>query len=490
MPPADAMDFSDGDLAIELAASAGLRLDPWQRFVLRHSLGRRDGRWAAFEAAMLVSRQNGKGTVLEARELAGLYLFDERLILHSAHEYKTAVEGFRRIRDLIDGRDSLRQRVKRVITSHGEESIELRGGKRLRFLARSTGSGRGFTGDTIILDEAQNLGDPMVEAMMPTVSARPNPQVIYAATAPDRDLAPCGHLAKLRRRALKGGDRNLAWFEWSINPHGDLCGPGCGEHDDPASVGSWARANPGLGIRISVEHVAREFASMGPAGFARERLGVGNWPVDEAAWQVISEDHWTAAADPASQVGDPVCFAADVTPDRGWGSIAVAGRRSDGLLHVEVTDHRPKTSWMVPRILELQERWRPRAVVIDAAGPAGSLVAPLKEAGFETIGPTADPPDSGKALVLPTARDAAQACGAFYDLVTDAKALRHLDQPELAVALAGATKRPLGDAWAWDRKGVGIDLSPLVAVTLAAWGHATRAHLQDEQLAAPWAVYR
>jgi hypothetical protein len=46
---------------------------------------------------VIVSRQNGKGAILEARELAGLFQFGEELILHSAHEYRTAMEAFRRI---------------------------------------------------------------------------------------------------------------------------------------------------------------------------------------------------------------------------------------------------------------------------------------------------------------------------------------------------------------------------------------------------------
>jgi hypothetical protein len=116
---------------------------------------------------LLVSRQNGKGSLFEARELAGLFLLGERLIMHSAHEYKTAAEGFLRIRGLIDDTDWLRKRVKRIRTSHGEEGVELygtgrnrmTGGQRLRFVARSAGSGRGFSGDCVILDEAYNLPD-------------------------------------------------------------------------------------------------------------------------------------------------------------------------------------------------------------------------------------------------------------------------------------------------------------------------------------------
>src|SRR5215216_6077313 len=272
VPPHDPSDV--GVEAVGLAADVGLELDDWQAFVLTESLNERGDQWAEFEVGLLVSRQNGKGAILEARELAGLFLLDEQLILHSAHEYKTAAEGFRRILSLVENSDMLRRRVKQVRTSHGEEGIELRSGGRLRFIARSTGSGRGFSGDCVILDEAQNLPDAAVEALMPTMSARPNPQLWYTFTGPDRDKAPCDHIARVRKRALRRGDRGLAYFEWSIDPHDEFCQPGCVVHDNRADVRSWAKANPGTGIRISVEHMAREFASMGERGFDGERLGI------------------------------------------------------------------------------------------------------------------------------------------------------------------------------------------------------------------------
>jgi hypothetical protein len=125
-------------------------LDDWQRHILSVALGERsDGKWAAFEVGLIVGRQNGKGAVLEARELAGLFLFGEQLILHSAHEFKTAQEAFRRVLALVQNTPDLERLVSRVRTSHGEEGIELRSGARLRFVARSTGSGRGFSGDVV-----------------------------------------------------------------------------------------------------------------------------------------------------------------------------------------------------------------------------------------------------------------------------------------------------------------------------------------------------
>ena len=59
----------------------------------------------------------------------------------------------------------------------------------------------------------------------------------------------------------------------------------------------------------------------------------------------------------------------------------------------------------------------------------------------------------------------------MYDTV-DEKGLRHLGGLELRQAVKGATKRPLGDAWAWSRRNSTVDISPLVAATLALWGHS------------------
>jgi hypothetical protein len=95
-------------------------------------------------------------------------------------------------------------------------------------------------------------------------------------------------------------------------------------------------------------------------------------------------------------------------------------------------------------------------VVIDPGGHAGALIEDAAKAGVE--------------VALPfSARDAAQAFGQFRDLA-DAGRLAHLGQDDLAAALAGAVTRPLGDALAWDRRSASVDISPLVAVTLAAWG--------------------
>jgi hypothetical protein len=471
---------SSGVEAVELAALAGLELDPWQQLVLDHALGEReDGRWSSFEIGLIVSRQNGKGSILEARELAGLFLFNERLILHSAHEFKTAQEAFLRIRDLIDGHPDFRRRIKRVTNNTFEVGIELTTGQRLRFVARSGGSGRGFSGDLIVLDEAYNLPETVIDALMPTLSARPNPQIWYTSSAPDKDIAPCMPLARMRRRALAGSADGLTYMEWSAEVCSDTCGDACTEHDDPGSPASWAKANPALGIRITPEHVSREHDSMGARGFARERLGVGNYPSESGdLWAVIPEGVWRDLNDAESRPDDDerILFGLDATPGGTHAAIGVAGTREDRLGHIELIDHRRGTGWIVDRAVELKERWA-ALFVVDPRGPAGFLIPDLEAAGVEVMKTSSQ--DVGAATDGLIA-----ACGVAEG---DDPTIRFRPHPSLDAAVAGADVKPLGDGRKWDRRSPSTDISPLVAVTLARWGLATA---EDEEAAVePWVMF-
>lgn len=491
-----------GKEAVDLAASVGLILDPWEADVLENSLaptpvmyendslGMRMHKYQAFEVGLVVSRQNGKGAILEARELAGLFLLGERLIMHSAHEFPTSLEAFRRILFWIENNDDLRRDVKKVVFNHGEEGIELKNGQRLRFRTRTKGGGRGFTGDCLILDEAMILKPQAVASLLPTLSARPNPQIWYTGSAGDEEST---QLARVRQRALdaikhgpesKQWDDRLLYYEWSADTCGEYCEDKCEIHDPVDSVDTWAKTNPGLGIRISAEHVRAEMRSMELPAFKRERLGVGTWPVEDERWSVIPQESWNAREDRSSIPADPLVFAIDTTPNLSHTAIAVCGNGYQGKVHVEITsnaqqyDHRPGTDWVVSRMVELHRAWKPAAVVIDKAGQAGRFVDELTFHGIEVISPTA--------------REYAQACGAFYTSVVPREGnqpnLAHVGQPQLTKAVSGAAKRVLADTWAWDKKAASMDISPLVACTLAKWGHMKAT--TETAPAAPWVMYR
>lgn len=386
-------------------------------------------------------------SIAEARELAGLFLFGEELIIHTAHLFKTAGEAFRRVRFLIENNPDFAKRVKSVREAHGHEGIELKSGQRLRFLARAKGSGRGFSGDCVIMDEAMYLDSAQMGDLMPTLSARPNAQLWYLSSAGNEESV---HLGKVVRRGRSGVDPSLAYFEWCIDEND--------RHDDPSV---WGKANPGLGIRITQEAIERELLSLDPIEFARERLGIGTYPVDSTAeWLVVSEGQWNVAEDRDSQfVGSP-CFAVDVSPDRAWATIAAAGLRPDGHRHVEIIRHDTGTSWLPSQLKELVDRWKPGQVALDSSGPAGSIKADIKSRGVN--------------LTDVTGRAFGQACGSFYNALVEAvPTVRHRGQAELSASMKGACKRSIGDgAWAWSRKDATVNLSPLIAATLALHAHS------------------
>jgi hypothetical protein len=108
--------------AREVADRRQHRLDPWQDFSLEHILGEReDGQWASFEVGVDLARQNGKGGVLEVRELTGIFVFGERDISHSAHEMGTSLEAQERMLEILEGAPDLERKIQRVSKTNGKE---------------------------------------------------------------------------------------------------------------------------------------------------------------------------------------------------------------------------------------------------------------------------------------------------------------------------------------------------------------------------------
>jgi hypothetical protein len=448
----DGEDHPRWDEVVGFVDALGVRLDEWQWLVLRTSLRRRADLWAAFAIGVCAPRQNGKNGILEVRELVGACVLRERFLIHTAHLADTSNEAFHRMEDIVEANDWLSSQVKHVRRTNGRESIVFKGGSTIRFRTRTRGGGRGFSGSPIVFDEAMFLPEVSMGSILPVASAQPDPQLWYMGSAVDQTLMEDGvAFARVRERALAGDDDRLAYFEWSL----DADAPDLVEDAVAADPGSWAACNPAFGIRITEQYVKAEKRELDPRTFAVERLGVGDWPLTDGDATVIPLAVWDALADEESRPVDPVCFAFDVKPDRSASSIGVAGLRDDGLAHVEVVDHDRGTDWVVGRLVALVANHRSSGVFCDTTGPAASLLADLERAGVT--------------VEAVTASAHARACGQFYDKVSQEQ-VRHLGTPELRAALRGARTRPLGEAWAWARAKSTIDISPLVAVTLALAG--------------------
>lgn len=464
-------EYTRSDAAVALMDRVGVELDEWQEYVLRGAMGERaDGRYSAFEVCACVPRQNGKNIILEARELASLYLFqDEKLIIHSAHQFRTARSAFRSLEKRIRSSDLLfsqvagykgqgsKDDIRGIRTNGAEMSIELANGSRIDYQARSKGGGRGFTGDLIVLDEAYDLSTDEIAAMMPTMAARSmdgNPQIWYTSSAgmPDSEV-----LLSIRERGVAGDDARLAYYEWSA--------PDSAASDDEDA---WYEANPSLGIRISEDYVREtEFASMGDEQFRRERLGI---LAQLGGDSKITDSEWSRILDPDSMPGEFASFAIDVPPDRASANVAVISRRADGVLHGQILDRRNGVSWVPDFLREIQQAWGSNAtpVVIDAGSAAGSLIPELERMRVR--------------LMYINAKQHGAACAQVYDDIIERRMV-HRGQVELDEAVSNAKTKPLGDsAWKWAKTEATADISPLIALTLARHGWSTRG--EKKQLAA------
>ncbi len=422
-----------GDQCIQFAARCGLDLDPWQQDVLRGAMGRAPGgRWAARNVGLLVPRQNGKGVILEARELFGMFVLNEPLIIHSAHRFDSSQEHFGRVLARLDDNPDLKKHVASVFTANGKESIRLKNGCRLKFKARTNASMRGFSCETLILDEAMILADEAAAAMRPALISRPEAQIWYTSSSGTPDSTVLWRIVKRGRE----GAQRLAYWEWGCPPGIDL-----------ADRANWFAANPALGVRLAVEDFEDEFENGLPDDFAREHLGI--W--DDQAEGIFTAAQWSGLADPKSNPTGQVAFAVDVIPSRQLASVSILGLREDGLIHSELVDRRAGTDWIVDRLAELDSKHSPVAVAVDEGGPAGSLIGDIERAGVP--------------VTRLTMRQVGQAAAQFYDAVIQGS-LRHRGQSLMDAAVLGATKRPLGDAWAWGRKG-DVDVDPLVSASNA-----------------------
>jgi hypothetical protein len=436
----------------------------WQELVIEGMLGLDEGgRWVTPDDGLDVARQNGKGVILQAVEGFCAFELGYPMVMHTAHEFATSQEHQLRLEAVIQDAPHLHARVKDrggYMHANGKEAINLKTGERIVFKARTKGGGRGYSGDLRVWDEAMVLPDAVVGAQKPMTrasTAQHGQKTIFAGSAVDDEVHEYGlTFARIRARGLAHSPR-VSWHEWSA-PF---------EHpsalDDEAfnDRSNWLAANPSMaeGL-ISEQTMADELELMARRTAAVELFGVGAWPDPDASTRtVIDLDVWRGlqVGNDSQVVGQP-CFAFDVAPDRSSAAIAVCGRNAEGFAQVEVPHWGRGTGWVVERVARMYHEHGPKMIVCSGTGITGTLVDELRLQG-----------------VLVTAVNAteyAQACAGLVDLVLE-DGVRHLGSKELRDAIRGAATRPLGDAWAWSRKSSSVDISPLVAATLAVWGTVT-----------------
>lgn len=444
---------SAGPDAVEFAVSLGYELDDWQVWCIDGILSEDAERsLCAMLCVLVMPRQNGKNVVIEVIELYAFYVLEWPAILHSAHRQDTSADHMARLRAVIEANADL-DAITEFREANGKEKI-VRTDTRaeIRFVTRSKKIGRGKSPRMVVIDEALYVTDAQIDAMLPSMSAQSmqddKPIMLYTSSAPVPESLV---LARLRRTVASGGPST--WYaEWS-----------CEAGVDVADRDEWARANPGLNVRISEEWISEmELATMSVDGFLIERLGVvPNVDGDEGELP-----GWPLCVDPDSQPGVVLSLAVDVSPDLAWSSIGIASVRADGLTHVELVEHLQGTGSLVQVAASVAKSYGV-PVHLDPRSPAVGFVGEFAVCGVEVV-------EVGTL-------DLTKACAALKMAVKDGR-VRHRGQGPLTSAVGAAGIRAVGDAWAWARRSSSADISPLVAVTLAV-------HACLKRPSAPFFVY-
>ena len=421
---------------------------PWQQQVLDVALEIDEhGRFAYRQVILTVPRQSGKTTLLLVLVLLRAISESGQNIRYTAQTGSDARKKF--VDDWLTGlKTSKFGGLFKPRLTNGHEALLFNNGSHFGLVATTHKSGHGGTIDLGILDEAFAHPDARLEqALGPAMITRPKPQLWVVSTAGTYDGSPYlwDKVEKGRQIADAGLNSQVAYFEWSAD-----------ENADPADPATWWRCMPALGRTATEDAVRAEFESMDLSEFKRAYLN--QWVV-QSNDPIIPLALWHGLEDNASQIANERVLSFDISPDRSSAAIGVAGKRSDGLWHVEVIDQQPGTNWIIPKLLDLNERHKPSSVIYDPGSPAGSLKSDLEATDLP--------------IVEIGGKEQAEACGRFYDAVME-KTLRHMEDAGLVSALDGACKRNIGDAWGWNRRGSSVDISPLVSVTIALFGAQTQ----------------
>jgi len=437
----------------------GVEFDSWQHGIGSIALGKRkSGKYAATVGGVVLSipRQVGKTFLVGMMIIALCVLFPRLTVLWTAHRTRTATMTFTtmqgmvrkkkiRVHLAVDRSDGIR-------SANGEQEIRFKNGSRIMFGAREAGFGRGFDSvDIEVFDEAQILTEKALEDMVPATNAskQPSGALLFFMGTPPRPTDPGEEFTNRRTKALEGKARNMVYVEFSAD-----------DDADPDDHAQWEKANPSFPSRTPLESMERMREQLtDDDSFRREALGI--WDAAGTP-EVIDAASWGRVADPASMPVERLTLAIDVAPNRKVASVALAGRRPDGLWHVELDEQKNGVEWVAAWVKARTEKNRLHAVVVDEMT---GLVERRRGRNY-LVGT-----DVVVTLAAAEGRDMAVASGQFFDGVMEpSPKLRHADQPQMNVALSVARKRPLAGAWAWNRKDETSDITPVVAATLALWG--------------------
>ncbi len=459
----------------EVSMRLGRPLMPWQQLVADVAFELDEhGRFVYDEVDITVPRQSGKTALIVAKTVFRLVRLPAshgpQTSTYTAQTRQSArkklerdfAEVLRRSRSSFSEITNVRARPTRptqwkIALNNGMECIQFGTGSFWQVEATGIDSGHGDTLDDGTIDEAMaHLTDDIEAAMQPAMITRPDAQLWVVSTAGHERSVYLYRKVLAGREACESGEHGrVAYFEWSAP-----------DDADPSDPEVWRSCSPALGLTITEDKLAAlwdKAERSGQEGIdSFRRAYLNQWPavpsLGESDQWVIPRDAWQDTLDDDSDIEGVPAFALEVAEDRSWAAFGAAGRSTVAdAVHGVVVDYWRGTAWVVERAGELVAKWGGE-VVVAKGSPAASMIKALTAAGVPVREVSTE--------------HLARACGELLDAVVEGR-FRHRDQAPLNIAVRGAVKRDHGDAWVWSRRKSEVDISPLVAVTLAVGAYGT-----------------
>lgn len=402
-----------------------------------------DGSFRYSTVVLTVPRQAGKTTLLGGIKVHRCMTLPDFRAFYTAQTGQAARDTWYEWQRLLAARMPGRWRFR---LSNGEETARWDAtGSFIRAFPPTPDSLHGKQTDLTALDEVWSFdmerGNALTQAVVPTQATRGGrAQLWIVSTAGTEGSDWMRGWVDKGRASLDDPDSQLAFFEWSA--------PDDAPHDDPET---WAQFHPAYGLTISDDTFRTALEQMGEAQFRRGFLN--QWPAAATSWRQVWPTLRTGVPIPKDA---PVFIGVDAPPQLKSASVAAAGKHPDDAIGVEVIEHRSGVDWLLPRLVELTRRHR-APVLIARQGPLGYLVEELQRAGVN---------------VLPVSQTEYSDAVARWQTLVVAGQIIHPNDDRLNAAVMGVqdtkTERPT-----WRRKDAALDISPLVAASLAAWQAAT-----------------
>jgi phage terminase large subunit-like protein len=443
MDEEEQFDYSQGDLAIELAEYAfansptPLKLDQFQRWILREVLKQRNGEFVWNQYFISMGRQNGKTTIVSALMLYLMLVHHPQPnVFTIASTLQQARICYDRFSNLVNSSPSIKKRFRPTTETRG---IRTNVGGYLQVSTSKAASLQGHSLTSCVLDELHLLKPETYDAVVIGAGQQKNSLVIGITTAGSEESVLLKRLYEQGKAGLPG----LGCAIWEAP-----------ENASVTDVEALKAANPALAEgRMDEAQILREVAVLPESDAVRYRLNrfitAENPFLPFGLWQSLDECEYPP---------QPMKIVADISP--GWGAFTLAGAwKKDEEVHTTVLASVIKPSYeqatnLVLRVLEQI----PYTEVGISSYWGGALIEALNAKGVRT-----------KRLVK---RDDYVAPPLFYEAVATKKIKHdHLDLLNFQMARVG--KKDQGDEYRLVRSAGGSEIDVAMATVYACYMQLT-----------------